>query len=335
MTDIPKTVSIAELGPREGFQIETATIPTQRKVELIDALSRTGLREIEVTSFVSPKRVPSMADAEDVVAGITPQPGVRYTALWFNERGLERAHATGKLSLHGLLRIYASEAFLTKNLHRTPEQQIEQVHRDLTLNAKLGVTTEKAGIAAAFGCNFQGDIPPAKVVEIVGLALRLAEEHGVTIKIIGLADTMAWATPLTIKRVVGMVRDRFPELRVQLHLHDTRGMGIANAMAGLEMGVDMFDTSIAKLGGCPFASHGGAAGNLCTEDFAFLCQELGLETGLDLDALIECARLAEDVVGHSLPRRGDERRQFATAPLRRGRGALRWRVRWRGCGSLT
>ena len=301
MADFPKSVEIVELGPREGFQIEAATIPTHRKVELIDALSHTGLREIEVASFVSPRRVPSMADAEAVVAGITKQPGVEYTALWFNEQGLERAHATGKLSLHGLLRIYASEAFLLKNLHRTPEQQIEQVHRDLAINAKLGVVTEKAGIASAFGCNFQGDIPPAKILDLVALALRLAEEHGVAIKLLGLADTMAWATPLAIKRVVGMVRDRYPDLRLQLHLHDTRGMGIANAMAGMEMGVDMFDTSIAKLGGCPFASHKGAAGNLCTEDFAFLCQELGIETGLDLDALIECGRLAEDVVGHALP----------------------------------
>ena len=131
--------------------------------------------------------------------------------------------------------------------------------------------------------------------------LDLAREHGVTLKFITLADTMAWATPLAIKRVVGSLRERWPELDIALHLHDTRGMAIANAYAGLEMGVKRFDASVAGLGGCPFAGHQGAAGNVCTEDLVFLCDELGIETGIDLDALIECARLAEDVVGHPLP----------------------------------
>ena len=154
---------------------------------------------------------------------------------------------------------------------------------------------------AAFGCNFEGDIPITRVVALVQQILDVAAEHGVTLTYITLADTMAWATPLAVKRVVGALRERWPELDIALHLHDTRGMAIANAYAGLEMGVRRFDSSVAGLGGCPFAGHRGAAGNVCTEDLVFLCDELGIETGIDLDALIECAQLAEDVVGHPLP----------------------------------
>jgi hydroxymethylglutaryl-CoA lyase len=156
-------------------------------------------------------------------------------------------------------------------------------------------------ITAAFGCNFAGDIPPKRVVELVQTALDLAAEHAVALKTVAFADTMAWATPLSIKRVLGAVRERHPQLELALHLHDTRGMGIANAAAGLEMGVAEFDSSVAGLGGCPFAGHAGAAGNVCTEDLVFMCQEMGIETGIDLERLIDCARLAETIVGHPLP----------------------------------
>jgi hydroxymethylglutaryl-CoA lyase len=139
------------------------------------------------------------------------------------------------------------------------------------------------------------------VVALVGQILDVAKEHGATLAYVTLADTMAWATPLAIKRVVGALRERWPDLDIALHLHDTRGMAIANAYAGLEMGVTRFDSSVAGLGGCPFAGHQGAAGNVCTEDLVFMCNELGIATGIDLDALIECAKLAEDVVGHPLP----------------------------------
>ena len=164
-----------------------------------------------------------------------------------------------------------------------------------------GVAVERGSIMAAFGCNFEGDVPAERVVALVRQILDLGKEHGVTLRYVTLADTMAWATPLAIKRAVGSVRGRWPELDVALHLHDTRGMAIANAYAGLEMGVTRFDSSVAGLGGCPFAGHRGAAGNVCTEDLVFMCDELGIETGIDLDALIECAKLAEDVVGHPLP----------------------------------
>jgi hydroxymethylglutaryl-CoA lyase len=164
-----------------------------------------------------------------------------------------------------------------------------------------GIAIESAGIMAAFGCNFEGEVPPRRVIDLIGQVLELAAEHDVKIKKVTLADTMAWATPASIKRLVGLARERYPDLRINLHLHDTRGMGIANAYAGLEMGVDSFDAAVAGLGGCPFAAHAGAAGNVCTEDLVFMCQEMGIETGVDLESLITAARLAEDIVGHPLP----------------------------------
>ena len=154
---------------------------------------------------------------------------------------------------------------------------------------------------AAFGCNFAGEIAVETVLDMVEQIVDIAAEHDVGLEVISLADTMAWATPLSIKRVVGAVRERFPLLDIALHLHDTRGMGIANAYAGLEMGVGIFDSAVAGLGGCPFAAHKGAAGNVCTEDLVFMCEEMGVATGVDLEKLIEAARLAEDIVGHPLP----------------------------------
>jgi hydroxymethylglutaryl-CoA lyase len=144
-------------------------------------------------------------------------------------------------------------------------------------------------------------MPLPTILEIVRRIFELANEYRVRLKELSFADTMAWATPLQIKRLVGAVREKYPDVRLSLHLHDTRGMGIANAYAGLEMGVDMFDACVAGLGGCPFAAHKGAAGNVCTEDLVFMCREMGIETGIDLDRMIACAQLAEDIVGHPLP----------------------------------
>ena len=301
MSDLPASVQVTEEGPREGFQFEKGPIPTARKIALIDALSQTGLGHIQIVSFVNPKAVPGMADADDVVRGITPQPGVAYMALWLNEKGFERALAFDRLMLRGTIQLAASEKFLKRNQNRSAEQQLAGQHHIVELYKAHGVEVERGSLMAAFGCNFEGDVPISKVVSCVGQILDVAREHGVTLRYVTLADTMAWATPLAIKRVVGALRERWSDLDVALHLHDTRGMAIANAFAGLEMGVTRFDSSVAGLGGCPFAGHTGAAGNVCTEDLVFLCDELGINTGVDLDALIECARLAEDVVGHPLP----------------------------------
>jgi len=301
MSDLPKRVHITEEGPREGFQFEKGAIPTERKVALIDALSQTGLDHIQIVSFVNPKAVPGMADAEAVVAGITPQPGVAYTALWLNDKGFERALREPRLSLKGTIQLCASEKFSIRNQNRTAAQQLAGQHAIVDMYKANNVDVERGSVMAAFGCNFEGDVPVARVVSLVGQILDVATEHGVTLRYVTLADTMAWATPLAIKRVVGALRERWPDLDVALHLHDTRGMAIANVFAGLEMGVTRFDSSVAGLGGCPFAGHQGAAGNVCTEDLVFLCDEMGIATGINIDALIECARLAEHVVGHPLP----------------------------------
>ncbi len=313
MSDLPAAVRITEEGPREGFQFEKGPIPTARKVALIDALSQTGLDHIQIASFVNPKAVPGMADADDVVRGITPRPGVAYTALWLNDKGFERALTFDRLTLKGTIQLAASEKFLKRNQNRTMEQQLAAQHVIAELYKAHGVAVERGSVMAAFGCNFEGDVPIARIVALVGQILDVAREHGVTLSYVTLADTMAWATPLAIKRTVGALRERWPDLDIALHLHDTRGMAIANAYAGLEMGVTRFDSSVAGLGGCPFASHSGAAGNVCTEDLVFLCDELGIKTGIDLDAMIECARLAEGVVGHPLPgsvMKGGDLRRF-------------------------
>jgi hydroxymethylglutaryl-CoA lyase len=301
MATLPGSVEIREEGPREGFQFERGVIPTERKIALIDALSTTGITHIQTMSFVNPKAVPGMADAEAVIAGLTMRPGVKYTGLWMNERGLERALATKRLALEGKIGLPASDAFLARNTNRTREQHIAEQHELIERYRQLGLPVEQGSITAAFGCNFEGDVPLARVVALAGELVEIAAEHGITLHGIALLDTMAWATPLAIKRVVGAVQDAHPGLDVSLHLHDTRGMGIANAFAGLEMGVRRFDASVAGLGGCPFAGHRGAAGNVCTEDLVFLCDEMGIETGIDLDALLDCARLAEEIVGHPLP----------------------------------
>ena len=301
MSDLPKRMHITEEGPREGFQFEKGAIPTERKVALIDALSQTGLDHIQIVSFVNPKAVPGMADAEAVVAGITPAPGVAYTALWLNDKGFARALREPRLSLKGTIQLCASEKFSIRNQNRTAAQQLAGQHAIVDMYKANNVDVERGSVMAAFGCNFEGDVPVARVVSLVGQILDVATEHGVTLRYVTLADTMAWATPLAIKRVVGALRERWPDLDVALHLHDTRGMAIANAFAGLEMGVTRFDSSVAGLGGCPFAGHQGAAGNVCTEDLVFLCDEMGIATGINIDALIECARLAEHVVGHPLP----------------------------------
>jgi hydroxymethylglutaryl-CoA lyase len=301
MSDLPAAVRITEEGPREGFQIEKGAIPTARKIALIDALSQTGLDHIQIVSFVNPKAVPGMADADDVVRGIAPQPGVAYTALWLNEKGFERALRQQRLSNAGTIQLSASEKFSKRNQNRDAAQQLAAQHAIVEMYKAAGIAVERGSIMAAFGCNFEGDIAVSRVVELVAQILDVAQQHGVTLTYVTLADTMAWATPLAIKRTIGSLRERWPDLDFALHLHDTRGMAIANAFAGLEMGVTRFDSSVAGLGGCPFAGHSGAAGNVCTEDLVFMCNELGIKTGIDLDALIDCAKLAEDVVGHPLP----------------------------------
>ena len=302
MSDLPKHVEIHEEGPREGFQIEPGPIPTADKVKLIEALSETGLHHIQACSFVNPRLVPGWADAEAVVESFQAKDGVHYTGLYFNGNGLDRARKyQGKLTLSGSISLTASEGFTKKNLNRTHAENVEAMKRQAAAHLTNGIPVNRVGVMAAFGCNYQGDIAPAQVIKTLEDGMAIAAETGAQITLFSLADTMGWAAPHRIERVIGEVRNRWPEMTISLHLHDTRGLAVANAHAALKMGVSQFDSTVGGLGGCPFAGQPKAAGNICTEELVLLCEEMGIETGVDLDNLIEVGRMAEDIVGHQLP----------------------------------
>ncbi len=300
MADYPKRVWITEVGPREGVQFEKTFLPTDKKLALIDALSETGLPRIEVTSFVSPKWVPQMADADEMSRGFKKVPGVKYTALFLNLKGVERAAAVGRYDLDGLLRLIASDTFSRKNTNKSIAETIAEMPAWIAKYEEVKIPIIGADVSAAFGCNYEGDVPPAKVVELLVDVDKVLRDHGYAFKHVTLADTMGWASPRQIQTMVDMVRERWPNMHIRLHLHDTRGPGLANALAALQLGVDDFDASVAGLGGCPFGGHKSAAGNICTEDLVFMCHEMGIETGVDLERLIECARQAETLFGHEL-----------------------------------
>jgi hydroxymethylglutaryl-CoA lyase len=300
MSDLPKRVTIGEEGPREGFQSEKKAIPVAEKVRLIEALAETGLTHIACVSYVNPKRVPSMADAEQVAAAIHLKPGIEYSALYLNQQGLERA-LRGPLHVEGSVRVTASDTFSRKNIGKSvPDSLVEQrlslkTFKDRNMPVEWGV------VLGAFGCNYEGVLSTELILTRCQQVLDEAELAGFKLKGIKLTDAMGWSTPQSVERLIGAVRDKWPELEISLHLHDTRGAGMAAAYAGLRLGVTKFDSSIAGLGGCPFAATDGAVGNICTEDFAYMCEEMGVETGLDVEKLIEVAKIAEEVVGRPLP----------------------------------
>lgn len=300
MTDLPKRVDIHEEGPREGFQIEPGPISTADKVRFCEALAETGLRDVQCVSFVDARRVPGMADAMEVAQAIRQRPDVQYTALALNLRGYEKA-IQAPLHMTGLMQMSASNTFSIRNTNKDNAETLVEQRRQLEFFRDRGIPVESAIVMTCFGCNFEGMIAPETVRDCVASLLALADEFDIKLDRVRLADTVGWASPASVQRVVGLVRDTWPDLKIGLHLHDTRGTGLANALMGLQMGIDSFDSSCAGLGGCPFAGHKGAAGNICTEDLVFMCEEMGIETGIDLDALIECARMAEDIVGHPLP----------------------------------
>jgi isopropylmalate/homocitrate/citramalate synthase len=302
MSDLPASIEITEEGPREGFQIEKGPIATADKIALIDALSACRFAKIQAASFVSQKHVPGWADAEAVVAGFTPDPHTRYTTLWFNEQGFNRALAfRGKLTLEGSISLTASEAFTMKNLNRDRAGQIVAQRKQIGVHAAAGVATTRIIVMASFGCNFSGNVLPATVVQAVEDGMMIAREAGIAIPKIALADSMGWATPKRVAAAVGAVRERWPDPAISLHLHDTRGLGIANAFEGLRLGVRLFDSAVGGLGGCPFAGQPGAPGNIATEELVLLAEEMGIATGVDIDALMEAGRLAERIVGRQLP----------------------------------
>ena len=284
-----KKLYIQEVSVRDGFQIEPRFIPTEQKVELINALSRTGLAKIEVTSFTSPKAIPNLADAEAVMQQIDRIDGVLYAVLVPNVRGCERALACGVDEIN--LFMSASATHNLANLRMTQEQslsQFEQVVRHID-----GRVAINASLSTAFGCPFDGAVPDRVVFDLVQRYLDMG------INAVSLCDTTGVANPAQVERVCAQVRERWPELVLTAHFHDTRAMGLANVLAALRAGIDRFDASLGGLGGCPFAP--GASGNVCTEDMVHMLQAMGYDTGVNLDQLIEISRLLPEIVGHDVP----------------------------------
>ncbi|HEY1292466.1 MAG TPA: hydroxymethylglutaryl-CoA lyase [Chloroflexota bacterium] len=284
-------ITIREVGTRDGIQSLGAFIDTPRKVELLEALSDTGLRRIEATSFVNPKAVPQMADAADVMTRVHRRPGVIYEALVPNVRGAQDAVAARMDAV--LVVLMASEAFNRKNVRMSVEDSLAQ-------SASIKAVTDAAGvpcagaIGTAFGCPYQGEIPEERVFDLIERFAGLGFDE------LMLADTTGMANPLQIERTMRQVLDRWGDrIAFGLHLHNTRGMGLANVVAGLNAGVVTFDASVAGIGGCPFAPQ--AAGNISTEDTVHMLHEMGHLTGIDLERLIAVARLAQDMLGRELP----------------------------------
>ncbi|MCY1206050.1 Hydroxymethylglutaryl-CoA lyase YngG [compost metagenome] len=299
--NLPSRIEIHEEGPREGFQIEKPGFSITDRASLVEALAQAGLPQIQVASFVNPSKVPQMADAPELFRAIHKQPGVRYTGLWLNDKGFERAIAVPEVDLEGVLYFYTSDAFCRLNNGTSAKAQAQDQRRWVARYAARGVLVHKAYVLTAFGCNFEGAISMVRLQEVLADMASLQDEK-VRLDEVYLADTVGWANPRSVIERVELARRFFPQARIGLHLHDTRGTGLANALAGLQAGVDLFDASVAGLGGCPFSGHanGGAAGNICTEDLVFMCHEMGVETGINLERLIEAARLAERIIGRRL-----------------------------------
>ncbi|MGH8712672.1 MAG: hydroxymethylglutaryl-CoA lyase [Casimicrobiaceae bacterium] len=283
-------VFIHDVVARDGLQIEPRWVPTERKVELIDRLSATGVAKIEATSFVSPKAVPNLRDAEAVMAGIARNPAVSYVALVPNARGAERALAAGVDEM--VLVVSVSETHNRANVRRTVAQSFAGFAEVFAVVRGSG-TAITGALATSFGCPFEGLIPERQVLDGVARYVELGVS-GVT-----LADTTGMANPRQVEALVGCVRERWPHLELALHFHNTRGMGLANVLAGLAAGVVRYEGCLGGLGGCPFAP--GATGNICTEDLVHMLHCMGYATGVDLDALLAASRRLGEIVGHELP----------------------------------
>ena len=302
MSDFPKFVEFHEEGVREGFQMEPVTYPRAQRAALIDALSETGLRQIQVGSLVNPGKVPQMADTLELYADIKKNPDVRYTLLWLNESGYRRAREVKGAFNHAPLMYYLTDAFAMRNNNRTAMDMRAEQEAWLDRYLADGAFPQKVYVMTAWGCNLGGPVSQEMVVDAFRHAIGMFRERKLPLPPLYLADTMGWANPEEVRRRIGAVRELAPEAKIGLHLHDTRGLGGANVYAALSMGVSLLDGSIAGLGGCPFAGHKArqTSGNVCTEDMVFMCHEMGIETGIDLEKMIEASRMAEEIIGRPL-----------------------------------
>jgi len=283
-------VLVTEVGTRDGFQSEKEFIPTQVKAELINALIEAGVTSFEVTSFVSPRAVPQLSDAAQVMDMIVRKPGVRLTALVPNARGAERA-AAARVDMMASF-ISASETHCQANLNKSIDAAIADFNDFAPIAKKFGIALRGA-VATAFGCPFEGEVQIENIQRIVDAYIAAGARH------ISLGDTTGMATPPVVTRTVEAIRARHPDAIIALHFHNTRGIGLANVMNGLDLGIREYESSIGGLGGCPFAP--GATGNICTEDLVYLLHECGYETGIDIDRLAVVARRVQEVMHRELP----------------------------------
>jgi len=292
MTQLPKTVRIREVGPRDGFQNEPEVIATDDKVRLVDALMRTGLRRIEATSFVRADVIPQLADAEEVLKRIDRPDDVSVSVLIPNERGLQSA-----LVCHGRFQeinvfLSASETHNRRNVNRSIRESLVGLERVLGHARDEGLRCEGV-ISVAFGCPYEGHVPSERVLDIAGQLVRAGAEE------IGFGDTTGMANPVQVRAFFEQARAVLgADVELTAHFHNTRGQGLANVLAALEAGVDSFESSFGELGGCPVPA--GATGNIATEDLVSMLHEMGIETGIDLEALLGATRAVRDVLGRPL-----------------------------------
>jgi hydroxymethylglutaryl-CoA lyase len=284
-------VRIREVGPRDGFQNEPETIPTERKIELIDALTRTGLRRIEVTSFVRPDVIPQLADASAVLEGVDIPEGVSVSVLIPNERGLENALRLRERFQEINVIVSASETHNRKNVNRSIAQTLAGLERVLGRARAEGLRCE-AVLSTCFGCPYEGHVLPGRVLEIAATLRDSGAQE------IGFGDTTGMANPRQVRELFARWKEGLPDVQLTAHFHNTRGQGLANVLAALEAGIDSFESSFGELGGCPVPA--GATGNVATEDLVSMLNEMGIATGVDLPALLACARRAQEILGRPL-----------------------------------
>jgi len=288
--NLPASVVIREVGPRDGIQSERATIPTSCKAELIEALAATGLQRIEAVSFVSPRAVPQMADALEVWRRVRRRSEVFYSALVPNRKGAQTAVQAGLDGLQAF--VAATDGYNSRNLGRTVEESLRDVAEVAEVGRSSGVPVE-ASLSCAFGCPYEGDVAPERVVVV---AQRIAAEG---IKALSLGDTTGMASPRRVRDVVLALRAELPLTALNMHFHDTRGTGLANVLVAMDLGITYFDASVGGMGGSPFAV--GASGNIATEDLVHMLEDSNVSTGVDLEALLASARLAQELVDGDLP----------------------------------
>jgi hydroxymethylglutaryl-CoA lyase len=291
MANLPDTVRLREVGPRDGFQNEPETIATADKVRLIDLLSASGLSRLEVTSFVRPDVIPQLADAEEVLAAVERREGVSFSVLIPNERGLERA--LGMRDRFDEINVFlsASETHNRKNVNRSIEESLAGLEATLATAGEAGLRCEGV-ISTSFGCPYEGEVPPERVF---GIAERLAAAGCAEV---GFGDTTGMANPRQVREFFAAARERLGGVELTAHFHNTRGQGLANVLAALEEGVDSFEASFGELGGCPVPP--GSTGNVSSEDVVSMLHEMGIETGVDLPRLVEASRAAQEVLGRPL-----------------------------------